>query len=116
MGVLGDTEDRWKDIFSKAGKTYREPKLAIFSGQMPSRLRAGESRHGAVLLPQRPEVYLDTSFFRDLETQFRGCSGKACHFSKAYVIAHEVGHHVQNLLGILPKVQQPQRASRSCRC
>ncbi len=66
---------------------------------------------GPFYCPNDREVYLDTSFFRDLETRFRGCTGKACEFAQAYVIAHEVGHHVQNLLGILPKVQQAQRAS-----
>src|SRR5262249_40904991 len=55
------------------------------------------------------KVYLDTSFFRQIETRFRGCEGKACQFAQAYVIAHEVGHHVQNLLGVLPQVQSAQR-------
>jgi predicted metalloprotease len=68
---------------------------------------------GPFYCPNDREVYLDTSFFRDLETKFRGCAGKACQFAQAYVIAHEVGHHVQNLLGILPKVQQAQRAAAS---
>ena len=68
---------------------------------------------GPFYCPNDQEVYLDTAFFRELETRFRGCTGKACDFSKAYVIAHEVGHHVQNLLGILPKVQQAQRAANS---
>ncbi len=66
---------------------------------------------GPFYCPPSREVYLDTSFFRDLERRFRGCSGEACKFAQAYVIAHEVGHHVQNLLGILPKAQQAQRAS-----
>ncbi len=55
-------------------------------------------------------MYLDTSFFTDLERKFQGCSGQACRFSQAYVITHEIGHHVQNLLGILPKVQRAQQA------
>ena len=66
---------------------------------------------GPFYCPNDRKIYLDTSFFRELETRFRGCSGKACQFAQAYVIAHEVGHHVQNQLGILPKVQQAQRAS-----
>jgi predicted metalloprotease len=66
---------------------------------------------GPFYCPNDREVYLDTSFFNDLERRFRGCTGKACQFAQAYVIAHEVGHHVQNLLGILPKVQQAQRSS-----
>jgi predicted metalloprotease len=68
---------------------------------------------GPFYCPPDKRIYLDTSFFRDIEQRFRGCSGKACEFSAAYVIAHEVGHHVQNLLGILPKVQQMQRNAGS---
>src|SRR3954468_6865881 len=109
--VLGSTEVVWKDIFSKEGQTYRAPKLVMFSGQTRSACGAAQSAMGPFYCPNDREVYLDTAFFRELETRFRGCSGKACDFSKAYVIAHEVGHHVQNLLGILPKVQQAQRAS-----
>ena len=109
--VLGSTEVQWKDIFSKEGQTYRAPKLVMFSGSTRSACGAAQSAMGPFYCPNDREVYLDAAFFRDLETRFRGCSGKACDFSKAYVIAHEVGHHVQNLLGILPKVQQAQRAS-----
>jgi predicted metalloprotease len=109
--VLGSTEVQWKDIFSKEGQTYRAPKLVMFSGATRSACGAAQSAMGPFYCPNDREVYLDTAFFRELETRFRGCSGKACDFSKAYVIAHEVGHHVQNLLGILPKVQQAQRAS-----
>ena len=71
--------------------------------------RHGPERDGPVLLPGRPKIYLDTSFFRQIGTRFRGCdaSGKSCQFSQAYVIAHEVGHHVQNLLGILPRRSRP---------
>jgi predicted metalloprotease len=64
---------------------------------------------GPFYCPADQRIYIDTSFFQQLETRFRGCSGKACEFARAYVIAHEVGHHVQNVLGILPKVQQMQR-------
>ena len=64
---------------------------------------------GPFYCPPDQKVYLDTSFFRDLERRFRGCDGDDCKFAQAYVIAHEVGHHVQNQLGILPKVQQQQR-------
>jgi len=64
---------------------------------------------GPFYCPNDQRIYIDTSFFRDLENRFRACNGKSCQFPQAYVIAHEVGHHVQNLLGILPKVQQMQR-------
>ena len=71
---------------------------------------------GPFYCPADQKIYLDTSFFRELERRFRGCdAGKACQFAQAYVIAHEVGHHVQNLLGILPKVQQQQRGLSQAR-
>jgi predicted metalloprotease len=107
--VLGSTEVQWKDIFAKDGQTYRPPRLVMFNGVTGSACGTAQRAMGPFYCPNDREVYLDTSFFRDLEVRFRGCSGKACDFSKAYVIAHEVGHHVQNLLGILPKVQQAQR-------
>jgi uncharacterized protein len=109
--VLGSTEVQWKDIFSKEGQTYRAPKLVMFSGGTRSACGAAQSAMGPFYCPSDREVYLDATFFKDIERRFRGCSGEACKFSSAYVIAHEVGHHVQNLLGILPKVQQAQRAS-----
>ena len=109
--VLGSTEVQWKDLFAKEGQTYRAPRLVMFSGATRSACGAAQSAMGPFYCPTDREVYLDTSFFRDLERRFRGCSGKACEFAQAYVIAHEVGHHVQNLLGVLPKVQQAQRAS-----
>ncbi len=111
--VLGSTEVQWKDIFAKEGQTYRPPRLVMFSGVTSSACGTAQRAMGPFYCPNDREVYLDTSFFRDLEVRFRGCSGKACDFSKAYVIAHEVGHHVQNLLGILPKVQQAQRQASS---
>jgi uncharacterized protein len=109
--VLGSTEVQWKDIFAKDGQTYRAPKLVMFSGQTRSACGLAQSAMGPFYCPKDREVYLDTAFFDQLERRFRGCSGKACQFSQAYVIAHEVGHHVQNLLGILPKVQQAQQSS-----
>jgi predicted metalloprotease len=109
--VLGSTEVVWKDIFTKEGQTYRAPRLVIFAGQTRSACGQAQSAMGPFYCPNDREVYLDTAFFNDLERRFRGCTGKACQFAQAYVIAHEVGHHVQNLLGILPKVQQAQRSS-----
>ena len=64
---------------------------------------------GPFYCPNDQHLYLDTSFFRDLEQRFNGCSGKSCQFAESYVISHEVGHHVQNLLGVLPKVQEAQQ-------
>lgn len=109
--VLGDTEDRWKEIFAASKQTYRVPKLRLFAGSTPSACGRAQSAMGPFYCPPDQRIYLDTSFFRALESRFRGCSGKACEFSQAYVIAHEVGHHVQNELGILPKVQQMQRTA-----
>jgi len=109
---LGDTEDTWNQIFAEGGETYRRPKLVMYSGSLPTPCAFAQSAMGPFYCPLDQKVYLDTSFFRDMQTRYRACSGdKACEFSEAYVIAHEVGHHVQNLLGILPKVQRAQQAS-----
>jgi predicted metalloprotease len=109
--VLGSTEVQWKDIFAKEGQTYRAPKLVMFSGQTRSACGQAQSAMGPFYCPNDREVYLDASFFEQLERRFRGCSGKACQFSQAYVIAHEVGHHVQNELGILQKAQGAQQSA-----
>ncbi len=111
--VLGSTELQWKTIFAKDGKTYRAPILVLYRGQ--TRADCGgvaQSAMGPFYCPSDQKVYLDTSFFDQIATRFRGCDvgSKTCQFSQAYVIAHEVGHHVQNLLGILPKAQQAQRS------
>ncbi len=109
--VLGDSEDRWTEIFREQfGRNYQPPRLVIFRGATRSGCGVAQSAMGPFYCPQDQRVYLDTSFFNDLENRFHGCSGKACQFSQAYVITHEVGHHVQNLLGILPKVQQAQQS------
>jgi predicted metalloprotease len=112
--VLGDTEDRWTEIFAAAGKTYHPPKLRLFSGSEPTPCAFAKSAMGPFYCPRDQRVYLDTSFFDDLQHKFGGCSdSKACKFSEAYVIAHEVGHHVQDELGILPRVTQAQQAASS---
>jgi len=112
--VLGDTEDRWSEIFAAGGRTYHPPKLRMFSGSEPTPCAFAQSAMGPFYCPRDQRVYLDTSFFDDLQNKFGGCSdSKACKFSEAYVIAHEVGHHVQDELGILPRVMQAQQASSS---
>ena len=112
--VLGDTEDRWTEIFAANGKTYHPPKLRLFSGSEPTPCAFAKSAMGPFYCPRDQRVYLDTSFFEDLQNKFGGCSdSKACKFSEAYVIAHEVGHHVQDELGILPRVTQAQQAASS---
>ena len=112
--VLGSSEQTWKVIFEKDGQTYQRPRLVMFS-RMTSASRCGtaQSAMGPFYCPPSREIYLDTGFFEDLKNRFRGCSGEACRFAQAYVIAHEVGHHVQNLLGILPRVQQAQQRASS---
>ncbi len=112
--VLGDTEDRWTEIFAASGRTYHPPKLRLFAGSEPTPCAFARSAMGPFYCPRDQRIYLDTSFFDDLQNKFGGCSNsKACQFSEAYVIAHEVGHHVQDELGILPRVMQAQQAASS---
>jgi predicted metalloprotease len=109
--ILGSTEAEWKDVFDQAGRTYKPPTLVMFTGATQSGCGFAQSAMGPFYCPIDQKVYLDTSFFQDLERRFRACDvgSKTCQFSQAYVIAHEIGHHVQNLLGILPKVQQAKQ-------
>src|SRR5262245_49698645 len=109
--VLGSTEVQWTEIFANAGRQYQPPTLILFSGATVSECGYAQSAMGPFYCPNDQKIYLDTAFFRDLQLRFRGCDAgsKSCEFSQAYVITHEVGHHVQNLLGILPRVQQAQR-------
>jgi len=112
--VLGDTEDRWTEIFSASGKTYHPPKLRLFAGSEPTPCAFARSAMGPFYCPRDQRIYLDTAFFDDLQNKFGGCTdSNACKFSEAYVIAHEIGHHVQDELGILPRVMQAQQASTS---
>ncbi len=111
--VLGNTEDTWRDIFQSGGQQYSVPRLRLYSGVVQGGCGMAQAAMGPFYCPNDRRIYLDTSFFRDMRDRFRGCSGKACEFAEAYVIAHEVGHHVQNLLGILPKAQSAQRAANS---
>ena len=100
--VLADTEDVWTDIFSKAGRTYTDPKLVLFRGATPTACGQGESAMGPFYCPVDRKVYIDLDFYQTLKNQL-GAPGE---FAQAYVIAHEVGHHVQNLLGISAKVDE----------
>ena len=111
--VLGNTEDTWSKVFQEGGQQYRAPKLRLFAGSVQGGCGFAQAAMGPFYCPNDKRIYLDTSFFRAIETRFHGCQGKACKFSQAYVIAHEVGHHVQNLLGTLPKAQSEQRAAGS---
>jgi uncharacterized protein len=108
--VLADTEDTWNALFQQMGKTYREPTLVLFSGAVNSSCGFAQAASGPFYCPRDNKIYLDTSFFNELSRRF-GAPGD---FAQAYVIAHEVGHHVQNQLGILPQVEAfQQQAGRS---
>ena len=109
--VLGSTEVQWKEIFDKAGQRYRPPTLVLYSGATQAACGYAQSAMGPFYCPNDQKVYLDTSFFREVETRFHGCdsSNKTCQFVQAYIIAHEIGHHVQNQLGILTKAHQQQQ-------
>lgn len=103
--VLGDTEDTWKAIFEASGKRYQEPKLVMFTGSVNSACGMAGAATGPFYCPADHKVYIDLSFYQDLKTR-HGAPGD---FAQAYVIAHEVGHHVQNLLGLSDKVHQARR-------
>ncbi|MGO4350581.1 neutral zinc metallopeptidase [Rhizobium sp. RAF36] len=103
--VLADTEDTWTGIFQASGQTYEKPALVLFSGSTRSGCGAASAATGPFYCPVDRKVYLDTDFFRQLSQQF-GAKGE---FAEAYVIAHEVGHHVQNILGVLPKFNEARQ-------
>jgi uncharacterized protein len=103
--VLADTEDTWHEIFRQAGKQYEEPELVLFSGAVQSACGGASAAMGPFYCPSDRKVYLDLDFFKELKQRF-GAPGD---FAQAYVIAHEVGHHVQNLLGTSDKVRAAQQ-------
>jgi predicted metalloprotease len=105
--ILGETEDVWGVYFKNMDKTYVRPKLVLFSGQVASACGFASSASGPFYCPGDQKVYIDLSFYRQLATEF-GAPGD---FARAYVIAHEVGHHVQNLLGITDKADQAEQAA-----
>jgi uncharacterized protein len=113
-GILGEIDDRWSEIFQAGGQTYRGPRIVLFrNATNGGRCGMAQSAMGPFYCPPDQKIFLDTGFFREVETRFRGCSGNACKFTAAYIIAHEAGHHVQNLLGILPKVTEQQQQLRA---
>jgi predicted metalloprotease len=110
-GILGEIDDRWTEIFRAAGQTYTGPRIVLFrNATNGGRCGMAQSAMGPFYCPPDRQIFLDTGFFREVETRFHGCQGSACKFTAAYIIAHEAGHHVQNLLGILPKVTAQQQA------
>lgn len=104
--VLAETEDVWGNIFQQAGQRYPEPKLVLFSNQVRSACGSASSATGPFYCPGDQKVYIDLSFYRELKTRFEAPGD----FAQAYVIAHEVGHHIQNITGILPKFNQMRRS------
>jgi uncharacterized protein len=108
--VLASTERTWGEIFRRHGQEYQEPKLVLFSGAVESACGFAQSASGPFYCPQDRRVYIDLEFFRELRDRFKAPGD----FAQAYVIAHEIGHHVQNQLGVMKKAGELQsRAARS---
>ncbi|WP_295847685.1 neutral zinc metallopeptidase [Tardiphaga sp.] len=113
-GVLGEIDDRWSEIFNESGQRYSGPRIVLFKNATNGgRCGQAQAAMGPFYCPPEKQIFLDTGFFRQVETRFHGCSGNACKFTAAYIIAHEAGHHIQNLLGILPRVQRLQEQAGS---
>jgi predicted metalloprotease len=111
-GVLGEIDDRWSEIFKDSNQKYAGPQIVLFRGRTNGgRCGMAQAAMGPFYCPPDKQIFLDTSFFKQVETRFHGCSGSACKFTAAYIIAHEAGHHIQNLLGILPRVTRLQQQS-----
>src|SRR6266404_7660573 len=109
-GILGEIDDRWSEIFKASGQSYTGPRIVLFrNATNGGRCGMAQAAMGPFYCPPDKTIFLDTGFFRQVETRFHGCSGNACKFTAAYIIAHEAGHHVQNLLGILPRVTRLQQ-------
>jgi predicted metalloprotease len=108
--VLADTEDTWSALFAERGSTYVKPKLRIFSGQTPTACGTGQTAAGPFYCPADQKVYIDLAFYKVMQDRFKVSSD----FAQAYVIAHEIGHHVQNITGTMQKVDRArQNASPS---
>ncbi|AWH89613.1 KPN_02809 family neutral zinc metallopeptidase [Limnobaculum parvum] len=107
--VLASTEDTWDAIFKREGSNYQDPKLVLYRGATRTGCGTGESVMGPFYCPVDKTVYIDLSFYQDMENRLRAGGD----FAQAYVVAHEVGHHVQNLMGIANKVRAMQQQSRN---
>ena len=107
--VLGSTEDTWGKIFANAGEQYPAPKLVLFSGQTPTACGTGQAAMGPFYCPGDSKVYIDLQFYQEMKTRFNAPGD----FAQAYVIAHEVGHHIQHLMGTSDKVQQARQNARN---
>ena len=103
--VLASTEDVWNQTFREAGRQYENPKLVLFTGATPTACGTGQTAMGPFYCPGDHKVYIDLAFYRELKDRFRAPG----EFAQAYVVAHEVGHHVQNLLGIADQVHKARQ-------
>ena len=112
--ILGDTEDRWKDIFARSGQAYRPPRLVLYRGTTAQPCGGSAvAAMGPFYCPDDQKIYLDPAYLRELETRFGACTGPDCEAAAAFVIARAVGQHVQNLLGTLGAVKEKQLDSRA---
>ena len=107
--ILKDTEDVWTQVFQKSGRAYEKPRLVLFEGRVESACGLASSAVGPFYCPGDSKVYLDLAFFRELSDRFRAPGD----FARAYVVAHEIGHHVQNLLGVSDQVTRAQQRAGS---
>lgn len=107
--VLASTEDTWGKLFEASGQKDPAQKLVLFSGQTPTACGSGQAAMGPFYCPGDQKVYIDLSFYQEMKTRFHALGD----FAQAYMIAHEVGHHIQNLLGISDKVQQARQNARN---
>ncbi|MBN9598047.1 MAG: neutral zinc metallopeptidase [Afipia sp.] len=113
-GVLGEIDDRWSEIFRESGRTYQGPRVVLFrNATNGGRCGMAQSAMGPFYCPPDKQIFIDTGFFREIETKFGGCQGSACKFTAAYIIAHEAGHHIQNLLGVLSRATAAQQQAGS---
>ena len=109
--ILGSTEATWEQIFREGGARYQAPKLVLFTGATTTACGTGRAAMGPFYCPSDQKVYIDLAFYRDLKERFHAPG----EFAQAYVIAHEVGHHVQNLLGISEKMRRAQQGASTAR-
>ncbi len=107
--VLGSTEETWDKIFQNSGQRYPAPKLVLFSGQTPTACGSGQAGMGPFYCPGDQKVYIDLSFYQEMKDRFKAPGD----FAQAYVIAHEVGHHIQHLMGTSDQVQKAKQSARS---
>lgn len=107
--VLGSTEDTWQKVFKKSGYDYPAPKLVLFIGQTNTACGTGQAAMGPFYCPGDKKVYIDLAFYDEMKNRFKAPGD----FAQAYVIAHEIGHHVQNLMGTSDKVQQARQSARN---